>query len=115
MALDLNGGPSWSGSQIDSPVIVNSTGQEYYKEPTFYALAHFAKFVSPDSVRINVVVENKPKNLETVAFVRPDNSTVLVVINTSENSVVINLDDSVAGKLQREAAPHSILSFVWWN
>lgn len=45
MALDLTGGPSWCGTRVDSPIIVNSTADEFYKQPMFYVLGHFSKFV----------------------------------------------------------------------
>src|SRR5690606_3912381 len=52
MAIDLKGGPSWVGNKVNAPIIVNATGHEYYKQPMFYAMGHFSKFLVPDSVRL---------------------------------------------------------------
>ena len=41
MALDLEGGPNWVYNFVDSPVIVNATVNEFYKQPTYYAMGHF--------------------------------------------------------------------------
>uniref|UniRef100_A0A915HYL0 Glucosylceramidase n=1 Tax=Romanomermis culicivorax TaxID=13658 RepID=A0A915HYL0_ROMCU len=41
MALDLTGGPNWVSNFVDSPIIVNASGGEFYKQPMFYALGHF--------------------------------------------------------------------------
>lgn len=41
LALDLQGGPNWANNFVDSPVIVNQTGDEFFKQPMFYALGHF--------------------------------------------------------------------------
>ena len=41
LCLDLTGGPNWVGNTVDAPIIVNATSQEYYKQPMFYAMAHF--------------------------------------------------------------------------
>jgi len=41
LALDEKGGPNWVMNYVDSPVIVNATGAEFYKQPMFYALGHF--------------------------------------------------------------------------
>ncbi len=41
LALDLKGGPNWVKNFVDSPIIVNKTGDEFYKQPMFYALGHF--------------------------------------------------------------------------
>lgn len=39
--LDVSGGPSWANISYDAPIIINATAQEFYKQPTYYALAHF--------------------------------------------------------------------------
>lgn len=54
LALDVNGGPSRS-YDIDGAVIINQTGAEFYKQPIFYGMGHFSKFVPPGSMRIDVV------------------------------------------------------------
>ncbi|GMR46007.1 hypothetical protein PMAYCL1PPCAC_16202, partial [Pristionchus mayeri] len=47
MALDLTGGPTWVGNFLDSPIIVNKTADEFYKQPTHYAMTHFSRFLRP--------------------------------------------------------------------
>lgn len=49
IALNLIGGPTYVNNFVDSPIIVNSTADEFYKQPMFYALGHFSKFVHYDS------------------------------------------------------------------
>ena len=41
LALDLEGGPNWVSNFVDSPVIVNASLNEFYKQPSFYAMGHF--------------------------------------------------------------------------
>ncbi|KAL8184501.1 UNVERIFIED_CONTAM: hypothetical protein K2H54_018609, partial [Gekko kuhli] len=41
LALDMKGGPNWLNNLVDSPVIVDPTKDEFYKQPMFYHLAHF--------------------------------------------------------------------------
>ncbi|KAH7697913.1 O-glycosyl hydrolase family 30 protein, partial [Aphelenchoides avenae] len=41
IALDETGGPNWVGNNVDSPIIVNNTQDEFYKQPMFYYLGHF--------------------------------------------------------------------------
>ncbi|KAJ8943384.1 hypothetical protein NQ314_009751 [Rhamnusium bicolor] len=43
MALDETGGPNFIDNMVDSPIIVNATQQEFYKQPMFYAIGHFSK------------------------------------------------------------------------
>ncbi|XP_046673234.1 putative glucosylceramidase 4 [Homalodisca vitripennis] len=55
IVLDENGGPSEGNStHLDSPVIINVTNGEFYKQPLFYALGHFSKFLPPGSIRVHV-------------------------------------------------------------
>ncbi len=41
IALDLQGGPNWVRNYVDSAVLVNSTADEFYKQPMFYVMGHF--------------------------------------------------------------------------
>lgn len=41
IALNMNGGPSWMGNKVNSPIIINKEIGEFYKQPTFYAMGHF--------------------------------------------------------------------------
>lgn len=50
--LDLTGGPNWVKNFVDAPIIVDRDKQTFYKQPTYYALAHFTKFIPRGSVRI---------------------------------------------------------------
>lgn len=84
MCLDQQGGPNWAKNFVDSPVIVFPEVQEIVKQPMFYAMGHFSKWIPRGSVRI-AVSENKgllEQALEHVAFLTPQNTIVLVVQNT---------------------------------
>lgn len=52
LCLNEGGGPTWMGNWVDAPVIVNGTADEFYKQPMFYAIGHFSKFIPPNSVHI---------------------------------------------------------------
>lgn len=81
MALDPDGNPNWVNNRADSPIIVNSTAGEFYKQPMYYALAHFSKFIPPDSVRIDTEVLSPDYDIHSVAFIRPDGAIALIVCN----------------------------------
>ncbi|KAF2886508.1 hypothetical protein ILUMI_19665, partial [Ignelater luminosus] len=90
MALDITGGPTYIYNHVDSPIIVNKTAGEFYKQPMYYALGHFSKFVPKGSYRISI---NKLNEIDVVAFTRPDNSTVIVVMNSNDHDVDVGIKD----------------------
>lgn len=79
MALNVQGGPTYINNFCDSPIIVNATGQEFLKQPMFYALGHFSKFVPKDSQKI--YVSDVSDDLYATGFRRPDGGVVLVILN----------------------------------
>lgn len=84
MVLNLDGGPTYIKNFVDSPIIVNATGDEFYKQPMYYALAHVSKYVPVDSFRIDVSPSGLSalEGIETVGFLRPDKSVVLIIYNS---------------------------------
>lgn len=88
MVLDTKGGPNYVGNYVDAPIIFNRTGMEYYKEPWFYAYAHFSKFIKIGSVRIASEVNGNGKffrpKVSTIAFLTPNGTITLILWNKSD-------------------------------
>jgi glucosylceramidase len=84
MALDENGGPNWANNLVDSAVIVNQTSDEFYKQPMFYIMGHFSKFVLENSVRVEVDLRGN-YDRKQVSYVAFDNEelrqTVFILLN----------------------------------
>lgn len=80
MALDLNGGPTYVGNYVDAPIMVNATADEFYKQPMFYALGHFSKFIPSGSIRVDTVT-GYFVSVEVLAVKRPDDAIVVVILN----------------------------------
>lgn len=118
MALNLQGGPNWLGNFVNAPIIVNATSQEYYKQPIFYALGHFSKFIVPGSARIDhlekkEIDHDEDDTILATFFERPDQSSVLTVLNKNNHSVKLKLHDPASGLLVAELAANSLQSFIW--
>ena len=79
--LDESGGPNWAGNQVDAPIIANLTSQEVYKQPMYYALGHFTKFIPPGSVRVHSSGIHM-NGLQSLTVLRPDDKIVVVLLNT---------------------------------
>ena len=48
--LDLSGGPNWAKNVVDSPILLDTKDTKtYYKNPMFYALAHFSAYIPPEA------------------------------------------------------------------
>jgi len=115
LVLDEQGGPNWVHNYVDAPIIVNAKNQEYYKQPFFYALGHFSKFLTPDSVRVASNEKSRVDRFETTAFVRPDGATVVIALNLSDDLVELNINDSVDGKVSHVVKARSIQTYVYYN
>ena len=79
-ALDLEGGPNWAANEVDAGIIVNATSGEFYKNPIFYAMGHFSKFIPRGSVRLGLEVTGA---VEALATSTPQGDVVVVLLNTS--------------------------------
>ncbi|XP_018013259.1 putative glucosylceramidase 3 [Hyalella azteca] len=89
MALDITGGPNWANNLLDSPIIVNEATGEFYKQPTFYAMAHASKFIERDGVRVDAIPDNG--GLRSTAVINPDGTIVVLVLNKDDASYDISI------------------------
>nr|CAD7264536.1 unnamed protein product [Timema shepardi] len=79
MAINEYGGPSTYG--YNAAIIVNATGDEFYKQPPYYFQTHFSAFIPPGSKRIEMTVEDGESPFMNVAFLTPDSTIVSVIMN----------------------------------
>ncbi|KAI7815272.1 glucosylceramidase [Rhyzopertha dominica] len=97
MALDLEGGPNWVENYVDSPIIVNATADEFYKQPMYYALAQVSKYVPPGSVRIDNSVSLLASTLgvQSTSFLRPDGAVATIIYNPDDSRDIVLYDEAV--------------------
>ncbi|XP_023943786.2 lysosomal acid glucosylceramidase [Bicyclus anynana] len=84
LCLDMQGGPNWSNNFVDSPIIVDKNRQEFLKQPMFYAMGHFAKFIPRGSVRIHMSEKHGgilPSSIYKIAFFTPKNTIIVNIYN----------------------------------
>ena len=79
-------------------------------------MAHFSKFIVPDSVRIEhrLKQDNNGHNVDFVAFERPDHSTVLTLLNKNNHKVSVKVHDPRRGFVTVDVAEHSMESMIWY-
>ncbi|KAM3614891.1 uncharacterized protein V6R79_020380 [Siganus canaliculatus] len=112
LALDRIGGPSWVKNFVDSPVIVDPQSDVFFKQPTFYSMAHFSKFLLEGSQRVGVSASQET-DLEYCAFIRPDGSVALIILNRSSAVIQFEVWDPTVGFIPATAPAHSLLTLAW--
>lgn len=78
----------------EAPIIVDSSKGEFYKQPLYYALGHFSKFIYTNSTRIGLTVEKNQDShgeklkfgpsssfFDGIASTNPDGSTTIILYN----------------------------------
>lgn len=109
------GHPNKDLKMADAPLLIDSKKKEFYKNPNFYVLGHYSKFIAPDSVRVELTANKAPGNFDFIAFERPDNSVTIVVYNTANNPVEFVINDPANGKVTLTIPGQSIQSYIYWN
>lgn len=115
LMLDEKGGPTYVNNTVDSAIIVNMTSKtEFYKQPIFYAMAHFSKFIPPGSIRIESTVSGyKSGNIKTAAFICPDNTTTIILYNKSDKKLIVHFTDESRGSYEISLSARSVNSFIY--
>ncbi|XP_061872264.1 lysosomal acid glucosylceramidase [Colius striatus] len=115
LALDLKGGPNWVKNYVDSPIIVDSSKDVFYKQPMFYHMGHFSKFIPEGSRRVELHRSRRCLvcQLEHVAALRPDGGLVLVVLNRFGWDVPFGIQDPTLGFIEAVAPANSIQTYLW--
>jgi len=107
--LDEKGGPNHAGNFCFAPLHADTrTGKLVYTN-AYYYIGHFSKFIQPGAHRI-ISSANRDK-LETTAFLNPDGSIVLIVMNQASEKIPFNT--WIRGKgAPVTALPHSINTII---
>lgn len=115
IALDEHGGPLYVKNPVDSPIIVNASSNEYYKQPMYYALAHFSKFLPPNSVRLQNTVFGGSKNVYATAFRDPKGHVIVIVLNRGKKDQLIKIKGAYDILISHVATARSITTFYGKN
>lgn len=89
MVLDSQGGPNLAKNWCVAPVIVDVEKDEVYYTPLYHVMKHFSKFIRPGAVRIGIDQSND--KLMITAVRNPDESIVVVALNSSDKDQSIEL------------------------
>ncbi|XP_058130628.1 lysosomal acid glucosylceramidase-like [Anopheles ziemanni] len=112
LVLDERGGPNYAKNYVESAVIANITSkEEAYKQPIFYGLGHFSRFILPGSVRLDA--QSASSNVVALAFERLDNKTVVVFYNKANTQSIVRIEDKRYGSIRLQLPGKSVHSFLY--
>lgn len=80
LALNPHGGPNWVDNFVDSPILVFGDDDEFIKQPIFYAMGHFSKFIPRGSRRVRVV-RRSLATIQNVVLRKTNGNLVMVLQN----------------------------------
>ncbi|XP_021949025.1 lysosomal acid glucosylceramidase [Folsomia candida] len=120
LVLDLSGGPNWAENFVDAPIISDKDLNLIYKQPIYYALGHFSKFIPENSIRIRHSKDNSTAfaGVEILSCLRPDGMVSVILlnrVNTVKKITIIN-DSGIRnqqGFINMELLPNSISTLVY--
>lgn len=112
LILNNFGGPSLNRQPQDAPILVSDDSTEFYKQPIYYVLAHFSKYIVRDSVRLDTYT-SKYLDVPAVAYLRPDDTIVAMMYNRLDKSVPIVLTDQYQGTIEFQLKPKSINTLIY--
>lgn len=98
LVLDTNGGPNWAKNFVDAPILVDEKGgKEFYKQPMYYILGQFSKYIPAGSQRIELEMNKTLRNrwrlrkVDYVAFETPEGRYVLVFYNSGSKDETVKI------------------------
>ncbi len=112
--LNNLGGPNYANNYVDSPIIVNESYTAIYKQPLFYAFAHF-KFIPVGAHKITARISGTElSSIRALAYSFPDGSIAMVLYNFSgTNTITLSVIDKRRGVIRLSLKPKSISSLIY--
>src|SRR5436190_927107 len=108
--LDERGGPNHVGNFCMAPIHADTRTGALIYTTSYYYIGHFSKFIRPGAKRI--LAASSRSMLLTTAFVNPDGTVVVVVMNPTDKGGDYNVAVG-AGSVQINSRPHSIQTVVF--
>ena len=108
LLLDERGGPNHAGNYCSAPILATPDGNLAHQSSYFY-IGHFSRYVRSGARRVACAVADP--SLEASAFVNPDRSRAVVVLNRTESACRFSLEIDGRTYLP-ELPPRSIATYV---
>ncbi|WP_157001050.1 glycoside hydrolase family 30 protein [Agromyces laixinhei] len=109
LALDENGGPHRGGCETCTGVVTIGAGHDIMRNAEYAVLGQAARHIPVDSVRVD---SRYDPELPSVSFRTPDDGTVVLVWNPSEESRPVAVGDG-SSTARAELPPRSLTTIEW--
>jgi glucosylceramidase len=106
--LDDTGGPNHVNNLCSSPILVNIFQENILKNPSYYYIGHFSKYIKPGAVQLASSVN---QGLFTVAFENPNGSKIVVIQNEKEKDFTVDIQ-GFDQKIKFLSKAHSISTII---
>jgi glucosylceramidase len=108
LILNEQGGPNHVGNFCSAPIMIDRELDALMYQSSYYYLGHFTRFIKPGALR--VLCASSRQDLEATAFINPDASIAIVVMNRTEDSIrfTLRVRDT---KMLAELPPRSIATY----
>jgi glucosylceramidase len=110
LALDEDDGPHIGGCNNCRGVITVGMN-DYILNPEYYIIGHLSKFVMPGAHRISS--DHISEDLDSVAFINPDGSIILIVLNKSNSSQEIAVNWKGQHFVYENLPQRSVVTLKW--
>ncbi|MDT4291797.1 glycoside hydrolase family 30 beta sandwich domain-containing protein [Methylomonas sp. MO1] len=110
LASDPFCGPHTPGGEARCVGALTIDGDQVTRNVAYYVIAHAAKFVRPGSIRINSGDQND--YLPNVAFLTPEGSVVLIVLNDNADPQAVAIHYQGQSAVV-ELPARAVASYVW--
>lgn len=110
LLLDEEGGPNHAGNFCEAPLMYDRRTDDLMTHLSFSYLWHITHFVKPGARRM--LSTSYTDRLETVAFLNPDFTRILIVLNRTNDKIPFILAEGTQ-QAAFDMAPHSIMTVRW--
>nr|XP_021183892.2 lysosomal acid glucosylceramidase [Helicoverpa armigera] len=107
LCLDPIGGPNWVDNFVDSPILVYGDKDEFIKQPMFYAMGHFSKFIPRGSRRVRVS-RRSLVSVENVVVRKQNGNLVMVLQNRRKREMNVRVRISARNYIEVTMEPESV-------
>jgi glucosylceramidase len=110
LVLDETGGPNHVGNLCSAPILVDAENDALQYQSSYYYLGHFTRYIQPGAQR--ALCAASKQDLDVTAFVNPDESISVIVMNRTEQELRFNLRASTKSAVT-VLPPRSIATYLF--